>query len=175
MERGQFVNLKSLGEKLKKFKYPILVLLLGTVLLLWPSKSETVPEETVHLEEPMPSAAQQTLQEQMESILPCIEGAGEVRVLLTRKSGDETVYLTDTTVSQSADGASSRTDSAVRISVSGGGEAPVVSQTIYGQYQGALIVCEGADRAAVRLELVNAVAGLTGLSADRVTVIKMKS
>lgn len=173
MERGQ-LNLKSLGETLKKFKYPALILLLGAVLLLWPSKSQEAPKEE-NREEPIPITHQETVQEQMERILSCIEGAGEVRVLLTRKTGDETIYLTDTSQSQSADGASSRTDNAVKISVSGGGEAPVVTQTIYGQYQGALVVCEGADRAAVRLELVNAVAGLTGLSADRITVIKMKS
>ena len=111
----------------------------------------------------------------MEKILSCIDGAGDVQVLLTRKTGDETLYLTDTTQSENSDGGSSRTESAVRVSVSGGGEAPVITQTVYGQYQGALVVCEGADSAEVRLKLVNAVASLTGLSADRVTVIKMKS
>lgn len=175
MERGQFLNLKAIGEKLKKFKYPFLILLLGAVLLLWPSKKEEEPEVTQPLlTETIPSRGDPT-QAEMEKILSCIDGAGEVRVLLTRKTGDETKYLTDTSESENSDGGSSRTVNAVRVSVSGGGEAPVITQTIYGQYQGALIVCQGGDSAEVRLKLVNAVASLTGLSADRVTVIKMKS
>ncbi|MBE6933096.1 MAG: stage III sporulation protein AG [Ruminococcaceae bacterium] len=175
MERGQFLNLKAIGETFKKFKYPALILLLGAVLLLWPSKKETESEVTQPLlTETIPSQGDST-QAEMENILSCIDGAGEVRVLLTRKTGDETLYLTDTTESENSDGGSSRTQSAVRVNVSGGGEAPVITKTVYGQYQGALVVCEGADSAEVRLKLVNAVASLTGLSADRVTVIKMKS
>ena len=175
MERGQIINIKSLGEKLGKFKYPLLILLLGAALLLWPSKKEAKAEKPESQQMEITAAPDESIEEQMESILSCIEGAGEVRVLLSRKTGDETLYLTDTSVSENADGAKSRSETAVRVSVSGGGEAPVATQTVYGQYQGALVVCEGADRAAVRLELVNAVASLTGLSADRVTVIKMKS
>ncbi len=175
MERGSFLNLKSIGEKLNQFKYPILILLLGVVLLLWPSRSEkqveAVPEPQAVQEVPL---SQQTLQEQMETILSCIDGAGKVRVLLSRKTGDETIYLQDTAQSEGADGAASRTDTAVLAGESGK-EGPIATQIIYGQYQGAVVVCQGADRAEVRLELVNAVTSLTGLSADRVTVIKMKS
>ena len=175
MERGQFLNLKTIGEKLKKFKYPFLILLLGTALLLWPTQKEPAPEEPDASQTETLQAEEPSIQIQMEKILSSIEGAGEVQVLLTRKTGDETIYLTDTSVSENADGSSSHTESAVRIGLADGGEAPVVTQTIYGQYQGALVVCQGADSAEVQLKLVNAVASLTGLSTDRVTVIKMKS
>ena len=57
---------------------------------------------------------------------------------------------------------------------SGGADVPVERKTVYAQYRGALIVCAGADSPQVRLDLVNAVAGLTGLSTDRITVVKMK-
>ena len=40
------------------------------------------------------------------------------------------------------------------------------------RWAGAVIVCEGADSAAVRLQLTQAVAALTGLSADRIAVVK---
>jgi stage III sporulation protein AG len=46
-------------------------------------------------------------------------------------------------------------------------------KTIYPVYQGALVVCEGADSATVRLEIIRAVAGLTGLSTDKIVVAKM--
>ena len=55
---------------------------------------------------------------------------------------------------------------------SGSGDAPVVTRTVYPNYRGALVVCQGGDRAEVKLAVTEAVAALTGLSADRITVAK---
>ena len=152
-------------HKLEKFKYPALILLLGLVLILWPAKQkpEQPPEEPAHAE------PEDRLDARMEEILSCIEGAGRVRVLLTKRTGDETVFQTDETASKGED-----SESRTRTTVMSGADVPVVRQTVYGQYRGALIVCGGADSPSVRLQLINAVAGLTGLPADRITVIKMK-
>ena len=54
----------------------------------------------------------------------------------------------------------------------GSGNAVVVTRTVYPTYRGALIVCQGGDRAEVKLAVTEAVAALTGLSADRITVAK---
>ena len=54
----------------------------------------------------------------------------------------------------------------------GSGDAPVVTRTVYPTYRGALVVCQGGDRAEVKLAVTEAVAALTGLSADRITVAK---
>ena len=158
------VEPKAIVQKLEKFKYPALILLLGLVLILWPAKQK--PEST---ELPVLPPPEEGLEAQLEEILSCIEGAGDVRVLLTKRTGDETVYQTDSAVSRSAD-----SESRTQTTVMGGSDAPVVRQTVFGQYRGALIVCQGADAPSVRLKLVNAVAGLTGLPSDKITVIKMK-
>jgi stage III sporulation protein AG len=42
------------------------------------------------------------------------------------------------------------------------------------QYLGAIVVCQGADRSDVRLAIVEAVSALTGLGADKISVLKMK-
>ena len=39
---------------------------------------------------------------------------------------------------------------------------------------GAVVVCQGADDAQVRLNVTNAVAAYTGLGSDKITVMKMK-
>ena len=150
-------KLKRIGTAIGRFKYPALVLLIGAALLLWPSKKEA----PVAPAEPEPQC---TLEAQLSALLSRVEGAGQVEVLLTKQSGDENIYQTDTT-----QGEGTSTVTTVM-----GGEAPVLRQTLYGKYQGALVVCQGADSAAVRLNLVNAVAGLTGLSTDCITVIKMQ-
>ena len=54
----------------------------------------------------------------------------------------------------------------------GDGDQTVVIQTQYPTYRGALVVCQGGDRAEVKLAVTEAVAALTGLSADRITVAK---
>ena len=42
----------------------------------------------------------------------------------------------------------------------------------YPVFQGALVVCEGADQAQVRLAMTQAVSALTGLGTDRITICK---
>jgi len=44
-----------------------------------------------------------------------------------------------------------------------------------GSYSGAVILCQGADNAAVRLQIVEAVSAFTGLGSNRIIVQKMKS
>ena len=51
-------------------------------------------------------------------------------------------------------------------------EAPIVTRILYPTYRGALVVCQGGDRADVRLAVTEAVSVLTGLSSDRITVAK---
>ncbi len=162
------IDLNALGKKLRQFKYPALILLLGLALILWPARTR---DQAPAL--PPAAATEPSLEERMETLLSQIEGAGEVRVLLTKRTGDEILYQTDDNVSSSAD-----TESSSRATVmarsAGGTDVPVQRQTVYGEYRGALVLCAGADSPRVQLALVNAVAGLTGLSTDRITVIKMK-
>ncbi len=163
---------KCIAKFLNQNKYPLLVLLLGAAFILWPSAKSEAPvvEQALPSEPGLP-----TVEEQMAELLSRMEGAGQVRVMLTRKTEDETIYQTDMVFRNSGEGTGNQEVQTVLASASGGGEAPLIRQKIRGEYQGALIVCQGADSASVRLELVNAVADLTGLSTDRITVIKMKS
>ncbi len=54
----------------------------------------------------------------------------------------------------------------------GSEQQAVVKRTLYPRYVGALVVCEGAENAAVRLQVVQAVSALTALPADRISVVK---
>lgn len=164
-----FGKFRTLWEK-GKFALPVLGL--GVLLLLWPSgagetKSTTSPETTA--DETM---AQQ--QKEMERILARIEGAGELHLMLTLESDGERTLAEDTEEtlggSQDAPESQSRRETVV-LSVSGGEEV-VVTRRESPVYRGALVVCQGADRAEVKLAVTQAVAALTGLGADRITVVK---
>ena len=151
-----------------KYKYPILIVLVGLGLMLLPEQSEQtsvpVPAETVE---------EAALQERLEAILSQIEGAGQVRVLLTEDSGRETLYQTDSTSETDGEG-QRRTDDTVLVEDASRVETGLVRQVLEPKYRGAVILCQGADVPSVRLAIVEAVRCVTGLGADRISVLKMK-
>ena len=150
-----------------KYKYPILVALVGLGLMLLPS--EQGPPEPV---EP-PRAVESSLEEKLEALLGRIEGAGQVSVLLTEKEGSQTLYQTDSQT-DADDSGSRRTDDTVLIEDENRTESGLVRQTLGPVYRGAVILCQGADDPTVKLAVVEAVRCVTGLGADQISVQKMK-
>ena len=161
-----------------RYKYAALVALIGAGLLLWPGLGE--PEADSHPRSPSAQTAQgswdlQTVQTEMEEILAAMDGVGQVKVMLTVDSDGERQLAQDTQLSYSGDTAApedySRKSETVLLDGSGGDETVVVRRT-WPTYRGALVVCQGGGSAEVRLAVTGAVAALTGLPTDRVTVAK---
>ena len=153
---------------LKEYRYVILVLVLGILLMMLPQgKTEEKKEESIPIPE---TEAQETVQEQLEQLLSMVQGAGKVRVLLTEAAGEQVVYQTD---GEESSQNTRRTDTVI-LSDSGRSESGLVQQILPPTYQGAVILCQGADSAAVRLALIEAVSNATGLTSDRISVLKMK-
>ncbi len=156
-----------------RYKYAVLVVLIGAGLLLWPSGTGgTAPASRGTA---APAQAVQDVRGEMEEILGTISGVGQVKVMLTVDTDGERQLALDTELSYSGDTAAptdySRKSETVLLDGDDGDET-VVTRTLYPTYRGALVVCQGGDRAEVRLAVTEAVAALTGLSADRITVAK---
>ena len=147
-----------------KYKYVLMVVLAGLCLMLLPGRVAEEPAQPgiVPTEEI-------TMQESLEAILGKIQGVGRVEVLLTEAAGSQTLYVYD----ESASGESLKSD-AVIITDSARSQTGLVSQVIPPVYLGAVVVCQGGDSPPVRLAVVEAVQAATGLSADKITVLKMK-
>ena len=168
---------------LLKYKYPFLILVLGLVLALWPARekktaaAQPTPTEEQAEQTPDWQRYREQTEAQLASILSGVEGAGRVRVMLTLRSGPAVRYQTDAKTETITDGEKNSSASEYKtVILSRGGsynEAAVV-KTDYPVFQGALILCEGGDNAAVRLALSTAVAALLGLGTDQITVVKMK-
>ena len=157
-------------EIVKKYRYAFLVLLIGLALMLIPSRSgesTSQPEPTEQAQQEQPDIARQ-----LEEILTQIQGAGKVSVMLTVASGEKTIYQSDVDLSGGEDG-TSRSDTVI-ITDENRAEKGLVQQVNPPVYQGAVIVCQGADSASVRLAIVEAVSKVTGLSSNRISVLKMK-
>lgn len=152
------------GPFLKQYRYVVLLLMLGVLLMLLPKKQETEPEAPVSVPESVDS-----LEEDLARILTRIRGAGRVEVLLTEYAGTETLYQTD--ADRTAD--SLREDTVV-ISDRERGESGLVRQVIPPRYMGAVVVCQGGDNPAVKLSILEAVSRATGLKSNQISVLKMK-
>lgn len=152
------------GDWIKQYKFVALVLLAGLVLMLLPD----APEEKAAPAE-VRQEQQETLQDQLGDLLSHMQGAGKVRVLLTVGSGAETVYQTDKSVR--SDGQQSDT---VLVTDSQRSQTGLIRQVNPPEYLGAVVLCQGADNPSVKLSVVEAVSKATGLSTDRITVLKMK-
>lgn len=164
-------KLRELSSRLGKYKYAILIALLGVILLLWPAAEPEAGEAS----EPPPAAQTgSSLQAELESALAQIAGAGKTTLVLSWRDDGEVVYQTDATVSESDSSASKGTET-VTVPTGSSQQQALVVQTRSPTCLGALVVCEGADSASVRLSIVNAVSALTGLGTDQITVVKMKS
>lgn len=159
----------KLKELFGKYKYVLLILGLGILLMLIPERTQEAPVETPAAVQPAPSSKTQEL----EAILSQISGVGKVKVLLTEAAGAETVYQTNEDRSSSADSESVRVETVI-ITDSGREETGLVRTVTPPIYLGAIIVCQGGDSASVKLSVVEAVSNVTGISTDRITVLKMK-
>lgn len=92
----------------------------------------------------------------MANLLSRIQGAGAVEVMLSLKSGEQIHYQTDTQLQTGRQyGRSLRQeDNTVLYGTGSGTQSALVQQVTAPTYQGAIVVCQGADDPGVKLALV---------------------
>ena len=163
------IDIKRDGlEILKKYRYVILILLIGLFFMLVPESSEKAQEP-----EPQAVVVESSLQTELSIILSKIAGAGNVEVLLTEASGSQTYYQADEMLSTDENTKDQRLDTVI-VTNSSREETGLIRRVDPPVYQGAIVLCQGADDARVRLSIVEAVSNATGLTTNKITVLKMK-
>ena len=103
-------EIKAKAAQLEKFKYPLIVLIVGVVLMLIPGKS-------TYLNTPSGT------DEPLKTVLSCTNGVGRAEVIASEC--------------------------------------------------GVVVVCDGAEDAKVRLDIIRAVSSYTGFASDKITILKM--
>ncbi len=152
---------------LRKYRILLLFVLIGVVFMLLPAKRNNVENVSVVTQQ-----EQRDITQELSEILSKIQGAGKVEVMLTVAKGEQIIYQTDVNSSGGETGGG-KSDT---VTVTDGNrvESGLIQQVISPVYQGAVVVCQGAEKAAVRLAIVEAVSNITGLGADKISVVKMK-
>ena len=167
------MDINAIGMKIrdliKKYRYVILVLVAGIGLMLLPTEKESKSVESMTVQSPLFEDPSQEL----SRILCQIQGAGKVEILLTKGAGERTVYQTDQDRESNEQTQSVRVETVI-VTDKDRAQQGLVQQILAPEYRGAIVVCQGADDAAVRLAIIEAVADATGLGTDRISVLKMK-
>ena len=166
-------NGKRMLHSLGRYKYVLAVVLVGVFLLALPDAEKSRVENTQPISSVEEDFSVEALEHKLEEILAGIDGAGEVHVMLTVQSGMKRVFAQDKSMEQNKDSAQQEMETVV-ISTGSGMQDTVLVQQIYPQFQGALIVAAGGGDPAVKYKLTEAVAALTGLGTDKISICKGK-
>jgi len=190
-------HLRKLAMEKKNLVYWLVALVaLGAFSLIlspggnWFSPSSNEMAEFGHMaEEPAPLAhTPQTTKEpelaaQLEEFLSMVEGAGQVRVMLSPGTGRETIYAVDTnssessTVEKDAQGGTREvhqnqlTEKTVMITDRQGTDRPLILREIPDRAQGIVIIAEGGACPFVRDALTRAAVAILGMESHRVQVL----
>ena len=167
-------NLTAVRERilpvLKKYRAVLAVLLAGVLLLASGHSGNTASADSTVSQ----SFDLNDFQQELQARLAAISGAGRVELMLSLDQTEESVYAVNTRQTSGSDSRSRESDVSV-VSNGSCGETPVTVKRVLPVFRGAVVLCDGADDASVRLSVTQAVSTVCGIGADKVTVLKMQS
>lgn len=212
-KRTDYLNkIKVLWEEKgrKKDNFVILILLgILLIVIVWPlpdtgGQSASPPEEkteSVLLDsnyDMMSSDNDQTftqgddlkgytayMENRLEQVLAAMEGAGEVKVMITLKSSEEIIVEKDIPISRAsvsevdAQGGSRFSndidtgEETVHYKDANGNEVPYIRQILQPEIEGVLVVTQGGDRITIQENISEAIKALFGIDEHKIKVVKM--
>ena len=171
----------------KRIQYLAILLVVIVILTIY-FTSTGVADKAKESAPSVTTASEQrhdSIENQLKYTLSQIEGAGRVEVMITYEASGEIVPAisvdkqTSTTTSSGDSGTSTTStentqNEIVTIGGSGGNSALVLKEKSP-EIRGVIVVSEGADNIAVKLNLLRAVQTLLSVSPDQVDVYKMNN
>ena len=143
------------------------VAVIAMLLLYFSAKSKSGKKASAQA---VPTAQDycERMSEQLCKTLSSMRGVGKVRVSICWESGVEKViaYATNT-----SGGNVSTTPTIVQVQGNG---TPIVLKELYPKPVGVLIICQGGNNVAVKLDVMNAASTLLDISQNKVNVYAMK-
>lgn len=142
-----------------KYKYPLVVFVLGVVLVIFSGNSKDGEDIRTYME----TDYGEKMEVQIKNALEKIDGVGKAEVILSLKNSEQNIYAKE----------GDEQTEIVMVNENGTQKA-LVEYTESPVYKGALIVCDGGDNSRVRLEITEAVKALTGINSKNIIISKMK-
>lgn len=166
----------SLSEKINNFfnlkknkNYIYIIVLIIVVLLILFSGNE--PKEAV-IDKSMTESSY-NFENELLRIISEMSGVGRVSVFVNYESGKEEIVQTDIT-EKNTNGDLNRDEKTVIIG-SGNTQKPFIKKELYPKIAGIIVVCDGGGDVGVKNNIIYSIKAVTGLSATKIGVFKMKS
>lgn len=130
-------------------------------------------------------SAEEVLERRLEQFLACMDGVGEVKVMLTFASTQEQVVEKDvpssaarTTETDSAGGSRSITsqeldEETVYTTDRTGNQVPYVKKTLAAQVEGVTVLAQGGGSAVIQKNITDVIEALFGIEPHKIKVAKM--
>ena len=188
------------GRKLRKDQWLIVILMgvLLCVISLPVEKSETKSDISDNTgakisELKQPSTDVQSAdyvrewEEKLEKSLLYIEGAGQVKVLITLQESEQRVLardgtesISETTEEDAAGGSRRVTENRIEKKTiytvdERGQDVPYVIKTITPSVKGVVVIAQGADQPEVRQNIIEAIQVLFDIDMNKITIVKTKN
>ena len=188
------------GRKLRKDQWLIVILMgvLLCVISLPVERSETKSDISDNTgakisELKQPSTDVQSAdyvrewEEKLEKSLLFIEGAGQVKVLITLQESEQRVLardgtesISETTEEDAAGGSRRVTENRIEKKTiytvdERGQDVPYVIKTITPSVKGVVVIAQGADQPEVRQNIIEAIQVLFDIDMNKITIVKMKT
>lgn len=168
--------IKKIIEKTKLDKKVLLVIFLGVLGIFLLAVSEIFDyEEDVTITQAAEGGNvsfneyEKNIEERLVKLLESINGAGEVKVMVTVESNDEKIYATETSKSENKE------DKKYVLVDVDGNDSGLLLKITQPEVRGVGVVCQGAESPQVRQEITATVTAVLGISSNRVNISKMKT
>ncbi len=174
--------LRKDGKSLKAniaavFVAGVILILFGNSFMKLDNNKPSVAKETLEAPEASNKNEYEDLEKRMSSIFSKIEGAGEVEVMITLKSGSEIIIAQDEKQSERKGENNSETNverKATLMESTGGTNTPIVLKENSPEIEGVVIIAQGGDNVVVRNALTKGAQALLNVPAHKVEVFKME-
>ncbi len=181
-----FFEKSKLLSKIKNIKHIevyLVVLLIVVVLIIWFADFGAETQESTNQSTNTSTVTQYTtdLENRLSATLSQIEGAGSVSVMITLDGSSQLILAYDTesksntTDNTTANGTTTKTNNTTANSTpiiinNNGQSTPLVLSEIMPEIKGVVVVCEGANNIRVKLNILEAVEALLGVSGSQIEI-----
>lgn len=164
-------KIKKLIASLKAKKHLeiiIAVIAVAVMLILYFSTKFTSASAKTNTEPVSVSDYCERTQSELTAALSAMKGVGKTKVVINWESGVEQVIAYATSTS------GDNITTTPTIIQSQGSSSPIVLKELHPKALGVIIICEGGDNVAVKLDVINAVSALLDIAQNKVNVYAMK-
>lgn len=113
------------------------------------------------------------IEEKLEGVLSNIKDAGKVSVMVSLESGNEKIFATSTEekTNSVSSGSTTITTSEPIIITNQGSSSPIIIKEYMPKINGIIVVAQGADKVAVRMELLKAVQAIVDVPTTNISIL----